>query len=65
MREQLKRYLKRFGIDPNVSCGTDSIPIRKCIVSGFFKNAAKMLPDGSYTSVREGVVSLFFLFLGR
>lgn len=56
IRAQLLKYLRRFGIDV-VSCEGDGARLRKCIAAGFFKNAAKVQPDGSYRSVRENAVS--------
>lgn len=56
IRKQLKKYLERFSI-PIVSCDGDAVRLRKCLVSGYFKNAARMLPDGTYRSAREGAVS--------
>jgi len=35
-----------------VSAEGDAERILKCLVSGFFANAARMLPDGSYASLR-------------
>lgn len=55
IRKQLKKYLDRFGI-PSISCEGDAVRLRKCLVSGYFKNAARMLPDGTYRSAREGAV---------
>ncbi|KIR58628.1 ATP-dependent RNA helicase DDX35 [Cryptococcus bacillisporus CA1873] len=52
IRKQLKKYMERFRI-PIVSCEGDAVRLRKCLVSGYFKNAAKMLPDGTYRSARE------------
>lgn len=56
IRKQLKKYMERFSI-PMVSCDGDSVTVRKCLVTGYFKNAARMLPDGTYRSAREGAVS--------
>lgn len=53
IRTQLSKYLKRFDI-PLVSSNGDSIPIQRCLVSGYFRNAARVQPDGSYRSLREG-----------
>ncbi|MBW0501432.1 hypothetical protein O181_041147 [Austropuccinia psidii MF-1] len=53
IRGQLMKYLKKFGIGI-VSCGTDEKRIRRCLVSGYFKNVAWMKDDGSYRSCREG-----------
>jgi ATP-dependent RNA helicase DDX35 len=57
IRKQLKKYLERFGI-PSISCEGDAMRLRKCLVTGYFKNAARMLPDGTYKSAREGAVSV-------
>ncbi|KAI5475390.1 DUF1605-domain-containing protein [Pseudohyphozyma bogoriensis] len=55
IRTQLKKYLQRFDI-PIVSCGEDHSKIRRCLTSGYFRNAAKLQPDGTYRSVREGTI---------
>ncbi|GAA5907970.1 hypothetical protein JCM5296_000774 [Sporobolomyces johnsonii] len=55
IRTQLSKYLKRFEI-PLVSCGEDHSKIRRCLTSGYFRNAARVMPDGTYRSVREGAV---------
>lgn len=72
IRKQLKKYLDRFGI-PVVSCEGDGERLRRCLVTGYFKvigertslikltrpqNAARMMPDGTYRSAREGAVGL-------
>jgi ATP-dependent RNA helicase DDX35 len=58
VRNQLKRYLERFGHDMSESLAgpTESTPdlavrIQKCLVSGYFSHAAKMQPDGCFKSV--------------
>ncbi|RKO85387.1 P-loop containing nucleoside triphosphate hydrolase protein [Blyttiomyces helicus] len=52
IRQHLTRHLRRFS--PEIeSCGTDTVPLRKCIVSGFFSQAARLQPDGSYATIRE------------
>lgn len=56
IRAQLEKYLRRWEI-PIESCEGDQRRLRRCLVSGYFKNAAKMQPDGSYRSVRENAVS--------
>ncbi|KAJ3033033.1 ATPdependent RNA helicase [Rhizophlyctis rosea] len=53
IRAQLAKYLKRFGVGL-VSCGGDSEALRKCIVSGYFSQAARLEMDGSYRTVRDG-----------
>ncbi|GAA5916778.1 hypothetical protein JCM8208_004040 [Rhodotorula glutinis] len=55
IRTQLAKYLKRFEI-PIVSCGEDHTSIRRCLTSGYFRNAAVLQPDGTYRSVREGAI---------
>ena len=73
IRKQLKKYVERFNI-PIVSCEGDAVRLRRCLVTGYFKvnrvvastdvqadqdqNAARMMPDGTYRSAREGAVSL-------
>ncbi|KAJ3090493.1 hypothetical protein HK102_003523 [Quaeritorhiza haematococci] len=57
IRQQLKKYMKRFGIDVSASCGGDTVALRKCIVSGYFSHAAKLMPDGRYRTLKDGVVS--------
>lgn len=52
IRGQLEKYMRRFSL-PIVSCEGDAVRLRKCLTSGYFKNAAKMSFDGSYRSVRE------------
>jgi ATP-dependent RNA helicase DDX35 len=58
VRNQLRRYLERFGIDVSESVadaknsGPDlTLKIQKCLVSGYFAHAARMQPDGSFKSV--------------
>jgi ATP-dependent RNA helicase DDX35 len=55
IRMHLKRSLKRFGIDIQ-SSGRDTVTIRKCLVAGFFSNAARLHYDGSYRSLRGNAV---------
>ncbi|EFC45428.1 predicted protein [Naegleria gruberi] len=58
---QFEKLLKRFSIpiksimDSNVGYGNIDPPIdtiRKCLISGYFSNAAQRQSDGSYKSVR-------------
>ncbi|CAI8014753.1 Probable ATP-dependent RNA helicase DHX35 [Geodia barretti] len=51
IREQLIKLLKRFKI-PLTSCEGDPEPVQRCIVSGFFPNAARLHYTGSYRTVR-------------
>ncbi|KAG0148983.1 hypothetical protein CROQUDRAFT_359561 [Cronartium quercuum f. sp. fusiforme G11] len=54
IRLQLKKYLKKFEV-PLVS-SSSPVEIRRCLVSGYFRNVARMNEDGSYRSAREGTV---------
>lgn len=56
IRAQLQRYMVRFGVDPHVSCEGDAKRLRRCLVSGFFKNAARRGVNGEWRSVREGAL---------
>jgi HrpA-like RNA helicase len=52
IRGQLIQYLRRFQI-PIVSCNGDMDKIRRCVVAGYFSNAAKYnMADGAYRTVR-------------
>ncbi|CAG8828164.1 20304_t:CDS:2, partial [Racocetra persica] len=55
IRQHLKKYLDRFEV-PLESCGNDTVKIRKCLISGYFSQAAKMMPDGSFRTIRDNVV---------
>ena len=60
VRNQLRRALERFGIDVDEKNDKDTTAggkfadlskadrIRRCLVAGFFANAARMLPDGTF-----------------
>ncbi|XP_061429357.1 probable ATP-dependent RNA helicase DHX35 [Lethenteron reissneri] len=52
LQEQLRKLLRRFHIPSNSSNG-DADPVRRCIVSGFFANAAKLHHSGAYRTVRD------------
>lgn len=41
IRKQLERYLERFKV-PVVSCEDDSVRLRKCLVSGYFKVGSRV-----------------------
>jgi len=69
IRNQLRRYLERFGINVVESLSAASgrsqkdptqmaEQIRRCLTSGFFAQAARMQPDGSFRTV-NGAVTLF------
>ncbi|XP_040186377.1 probable ATP-dependent RNA helicase DHX35 [Rana temporaria] len=53
VREQLKKMLSKFRV-PKTSSEGDPDPILRCIVSGFFANAAKLHSTGAYRTVRDG-----------
>ena len=56
IRAQLEKYLVRRWRLPVESCGEDDARVRRCVVAGFFRHAARALPDGSYVSARGGAV---------
>ncbi|KAI4160281.1 MAG: hypothetical protein LQ342_005873 [Letrouitia transgressa] len=61
VRAQLKRYLDRFGVhvDESLASRNDrstSDQIRKCLTAGYFANAARMQPDGTFRLVSGEVV---------
>lgn len=67
IRNQLRRYLERFGIDvsESLSNGKEVLKaggrskeesIRRCLTSGYFAHAAKMQPDGTFRTVNGGTV---------
>lgn len=55
IRAQLKRYVERFGIsvDESLTSGKQvtAESIQKCLTSGYFAQAARMQPDGSFKTV--------------
>lgn len=61
IRNQLKRYLERFGIEVSESLSSSTVArtggmskaesICRCLTSGFFAHAAKMQADGSFKTV--------------
>ena len=64
IRNQLRRYLERFGIDIEESLGKASMEpsktnerIRRCLTTGYFVNAARMQPDGTFRTV-NGMLTL-------
>uniref|UniRef100_T1KZS8 RNA helicase n=1 Tax=Tetranychus urticae TaxID=32264 RepID=T1KZS8_TETUR len=52
VRARLLRLLRRFGI-PIVSAEGDVDLVRRCVVTGFFANAAYYHPSGAYKTVKE------------
>ncbi|KAB5596396.1 ATP-dependent RNA helicase [Ceratobasidium theobromae] len=55
IRTQLKKYMTRFGL-PLESCEGDAVRLRRCLVSGYWRNGARWSPDGTYQSVRGDTV---------
>ncbi|KAK8231419.1 P-loop containing nucleoside triphosphate hydrolase protein [Phyllosticta capitalensis] len=61
VRNQLRRYLERFGIDVSESLSGDGVlraggpdkaeQVRRCLTTGFFAHAARMQPDGTFKTV--------------
>ena len=66
IRNQLRRYLERFGIDVTESLSSNDVlraggrskeeSIRRCLTSGYFAHAARMMPDGTFRTVDGGTV---------
>lgn len=56
IRAQLKKYMQRFNL-PLDSCQGDAKRLRQCLVSGYWRNGARWMADGTYRSVRGNVVS--------
>ncbi|XP_028380000.1 probable ATP-dependent RNA helicase DHX35 [Phyllostomus discolor] len=52
VREQLKKLLVKFQVPKNSSEG-DPDPVLRCIVSGFFANAARFHSSGAYRTIRD------------
>ncbi|KAM9504752.1 putative ATP-dependent RNA helicase DHX35 isoform 1-T2 [Salvelinus alpinus] len=52
VREQLRRLMNKFKV-PRTSSEGDPDVILRCIVSGFFANAARMHHSGSYRTLRD------------
>ncbi|KAI6137085.1 P-loop containing nucleoside triphosphate hydrolase protein [Pisolithus sp. B1] len=51
IRSQLKKYMQRFGL-PIQSCEGDAKRLRQCLVSGYWRNCARWMADGTYRSVK-------------
>lgn len=66
IRAQLKRYLERFGVNTEESLGVkhtsnDDLErkdeqIRRCLTTGYFSQAARMGPDGTFRTIDGGIV---------
>ncbi|KAL1947483.1 hypothetical protein VTO73DRAFT_13207 [Trametes versicolor] len=55
IRSQLKKYMQRFGL-PLESCEGDAKRLRKCLVTGYWRNVARWVADGTYRAVRGETV---------
>ncbi|KAF8632461.1 hypothetical protein AX17_004830 [Amanita inopinata Kibby_2008] len=55
IRAQLQKYMQRFKI-PTESCEGDAKRLRRCLVTGYWRNAARWVADGTYCSVRGNKV---------
>lgn len=55
IRAQLKKYMQRFNL-PLDSCEGDAKRLRVCLVSGYWRNGARWMADGTYRSVRGNKV---------
>ncbi|KAI0362815.1 P-loop containing nucleoside triphosphate hydrolase protein [Trametes cingulata] len=55
IRSQLKKYMQRFGL-PLESCEGDAKRLRKCLVTGYWRNVARWTADGTYRAVRGDTV---------
>jgi len=52
--------MQRFGL-PLESCHGDAKRVRRCLVSGYWRNGARWMADGTFRSVRGNRVGVFFL----
>jgi len=55
IRSQVRKYMERFGI-PLESCEGDAKRLRKCLITGYWRNIAKWAPDGTYRSLQGNKV---------
>lgn len=52
VREQLKNMMIRLQV-PLVSCGTNFENVKKCLLSGFFMQVAKLQRNGAYMAFKD------------
>jgi ATP-dependent RNA helicase DDX35 len=64
IRAQLKKYMVRFKL-PLESCEGDAGRVRRCLVSGYWRNGARWVGDGTFKGVRGGKVILSVCRIGR
>lgn len=57
IRSQLGKYMMRFDL-PRQSCEGDAKRLRQCLVSGYWRNAARWMADGTYRSVQNDQVGV-------
>lgn len=55
IRAQLKKFMQRFKL-PLKSCAGDASRLCRCLVSGYWRNSAKWIADGTYRSLRGNKV---------
>lgn len=60
IRAQLRKYMNRFNL-PLESCEGDAKRLRQCLVSGYWRNGARWIADGTYRSVRGDKVCVYYL----
>jgi len=51
--QQLEGHMQQLSL-PLVSCGEDTTPLRRALVSGLFTQAARKQPDGTYKVISSG-----------
>jgi HrpA-like RNA helicase len=61
VREQLRELARRDGVDPGLTCGSESEVVGRCLLRGLFMNTAIVQSDGSYRQTAGSLVSLHFL----
>ncbi|KYQ88588.1 DEAD/DEAH box helicase [Tieghemostelium lacteum] len=65
IKNQLQAYLKKFSIPIQSIQDTDekdlTIPIRKCIVAGFFNNIVRLQSDGTYKSIGNPLLDNLYI----
>ena len=61
VREQLRELARRDGVDPGLTCGSESEVVGRCLLRGLFMNTAIVQSDGSYRQTAGSLVSLYFL----
>lgn len=57
IRAQLKKYMHRFQL-PIESCNGDASRLRRCLVTGYWRNSAQWRADGTYVSSHGKIVRM-------